>query len=151
MDNVSQGGLERSVAHNVLERQGRVENKGVDSSRDADNGEAGRNQTARTPDAEGHDWVVDLVLDHNKGNEKDQADDERGQRLGFRPTSRRAFAEIVDDSDNAHSEAGDSHVIDSAISNLGLAQFGGDDHESKEGHNEANDGRDIENPSPACL
>ena len=132
MDNVVEGGAEEGVTVDVLEEhRGKIDH-GVETGRDTDDDQAGRDKTMRAPDVERYDRVIDLVLDKDKGDEEDQADDEWGQSLGGCPTADGGLGQVEDDADDTGAKGKDVQIVNAAVGDRGFALGGGNDDKAED-------------------
>jgi hypothetical protein len=148
VDNIGQRGFERCVSEDILEEHGGEVDHGVETRRDTDDDQTGREKALGAPDVERHDWVVDLVLDQHECDQEDQANDEGGQGLGRCPATGGGLGQIEDHTNDAAAEGTDAEIVDTAVGNRGLALLGGNNDESEDDQKSTKHGCNVEHPSP---
>lgn len=146
MNNIAEGGFERCISEDILEEHRGVD-RGVETRRDTDDNQAGREKTLEAPDVEWHDWVVDLVLDEHECDKEDQADDEGSQGLGGCPTTSWGLGQI-DHTDDAAAEGADAEIVDAAVGYRRLALLRGNNDEPEDDQKRAKHGCNVKHPSP---
>jgi len=151
VNNVAAGRDQGGILHDILEGERGVEDHGVVRGRDADNDRHRGRKPSRSPDMEGHDWVLshNPELPKDKDTEEHQTGKEGRQGLGGSPTRGRGLGEIVDYGNDTDHKEGDTSIVDSTIGGNGVVVLAlGNDEKSTNGESGRDDGCHVKDPVP---